>query len=199
MKKENLLILFAKNPDTEPVKTRLAKEIGRKARRVYEDILWQSIHTHVKAPYECKLYILGDRDYFIDHIEKNKIEQQKGRDLGNKMFNAFKQEHENYKKVIIAGSDIILTKAFVEDAFNFKDCVVGPALDGGYYLIGLENLHDIFQDIPWSTSTVLRRTIKLIQHLGLDYRLLEEKRDLDDYEDYVYYKNAGLIKAQSYR
>ncbi len=194
MNKQNLFILFAKNPETEPVKTRLAKKIGSKARRVYEDILLQSINTHKTAPYEFKLFILGEKDYFVDHIEKDKIEKQTGHDLGEKMFNAFKQELKNFKKVILAGSDIILDKSFVEDAFNFKDCVVGPALDGGYYLIGLSNLQDVFQDIPWSTSKVLKETKQLMQQLEIDCRLLEEKRDLDDYEDYIYYKNAELIK-----
>ena len=194
MNKENLFIIFAKNPETEPVKTRLAKKIGSKARKVYEEMLLQSIKTHTEAIYEFKLYILGDTDYFINYLAEDKIKQQMGESLGDKMFNALAAELKHYKKVIISGSDILLSKAFVEDAFQFTDCVVGPALDGGYYLIGLNNSHNIFVDIPWSTSVVLKKTKRLIQQLKLNARFLEEKRDLDDYEDYVYFKNAGLLK-----
>ncbi len=196
MNKQNLLIVFAKNPETEPVKTRLAKKIGNKAQRVYENLLLQSINTHTNAPYEFKLFILGDKKYFINQLEEERIEQQEGKDLGDRMFNAFEKELKNYKKVIITGSDIILSKSFVEDAFQFTDCVVGPALDGGYYLIGLKNLQNIFVNIPWSTSEVFKKTKQLIEQFNLTTRFLEEKRDLDDYEDYVYYKNAGLIKTE---
>ncbi|MCP3901594.1 MAG: glycosyltransferase [Desulfobacteraceae bacterium] len=194
MNKQNLFILFAKNPETEPVKTRLAKKIGDKARRVYENMLLQSIATHTGTPYEFKLYILGEKEYFINHLEEKKIEFQVGDNLGDRMFNALAKELKNYKKVIIAGSDIILSEKFVEDTFQFTDCVIGPAMDGGYYLIGLENLQNIFQDIPWSTSEVLKKTKQLIEKFKLDCQFLEEKRDLDDYEDYIYYKNSGLIK-----
>ncbi len=195
MNKQNLLIMFAKNPETESVKTRLAKRIGNKARRVYENMLLQSINMHVKAPYEFKLFILGDKKYFVDHLEEKRIEQQEGKDLGERMFNAFEKELKNYKKVIITGSDIILSESFVEDAFCFTDCVMGPALDGGYYLIGLKNLQNIFVDISWSTSEVFKKTKQLIEQFNLTTRFLEKKRDLDNYEDYVYYKNAGLIKT----
>jgi rSAM/selenodomain-associated transferase 1 len=195
MNKENLFIIFAKNPETEPVKTRLAKKIGSKAREVYEDILLQAINSHAKAHYEFKLYILGDRGFFLNHLAEDKVEQQKGDNLGDRMFNALARELKNYQKVIIAGSDILLSKTFVEDAFQFTDCVVGPAIDGGYYLIGLSTLQNIFVDIPWSTSVVLEKTRQLIEQLKLSARFLEEKRDMDDYEDYVYYKKAGLIRA----
>ena len=193
MIKEDLFIIFAKNPETEPVKTRLAKKIGKKARKVYEDMLLKSINTHKSASYEFKLYVIGDKDYFTDYLSSEKIEQQKGERLGDRMFNAFAKELNNYKKVIISGSDILIDKEFVEKAFQFKDCVIGPAIDGGYYLIGLSSLQNIFTDIPWSTNIVFEKTKQLIMQFKLNTLFLEAKRDLDDYEDYVYYKNEGML------
>ncbi|MCK5542747.1 MAG: glycosyltransferase [Desulfobacterales bacterium] len=195
MNKENLFIIFAKNPETEPVKTRLAKKIGSKARKVYEEMLLQSINTHTEASYVFKLYVLGDKDYFFNYLAEDKIEQQNGENLGDRMFNALAKELKDYKKVIISGSDILLSKTFVTDAFQFTDCVIGPSYDGGYYLIGLTNLYDIFVDIPWSTSVVFKKTKQLILKFKLNTRFLKEKRDLDDYEDYVYFMNAGLVKS----
>jgi len=197
MNKDNLFIIFAKNPETEPVKTRLAKKIGSKARKVYEDMLLQSINTHITAPYEFKLFVAGDKKYFFNYLQEDRVEQQDGENLGDRMFNALEKGLHDYNKVIIAGSDILLSKTFVADAFQFTDCVIGPSCDGGYYLIGLTRLKNIFMDIPWSTSVVLKKTKQLIRQFKLNARFLEEKRDLDDYEDYVYYKNAGLIREKA--
>jgi len=193
MKKENLFIIFAKNPENQPVKTRLAKKIGNEARKVYEKMLLQSINTHKAAFYEFKLYVIGDKDYFLNYLAEDRIEEQAGETLGDRMFNAFATELNDYKKVIISGSDILLSKTFVEEAFRFTDCVIGPSLDGGYYIIGLSKLQNLFFDIPWSTSIVFEKTKQLILQLKLKALFLEKKRDLDDYEDYVYYKKEGLL------
>ncbi len=195
MSQKNLLVLFAKNPDTEPVKTRLAKSIGARARKVYEQMLLHSIHihTHTLAPYDFKVYILGDKSYFQDLVPKSNIVVQRGQNLGDRMFHAFETELELYQRVMITGSDVLLTRAFVTDAFEFDTCVIGPCPDGGYYLIGLTRPEDIFTHIPWSTPEVYEKTRHRIQALGLPLRVLEEKRDLDDVEDYQYYLDTGLI------
>jgi hypothetical protein len=194
MSPKNLLILFAKNPDTEPVKTRLAKSIGSGAREVYEQMLLKSIHTHAHAPYDFKVYILGDKSYFQGLVPKADIVVQRGKNLGDRMFHAFEAELELYQRVMITGSDVLLSRTFVTDAFGFETCVIGPCPDGGYYLIGLTRPEDIFTHIPWSTSQVYEKTRYLIQTLGLPLRVLEQKRDLDDIEDYQYYLDTGLIK-----
>ncbi len=194
MSRDNLLIVFAKNPETEPVKTRLAKRLGQKAQKIYEKMLLQSINTHSSAPYKFKLFALGEKEYFLRYLAKDQVEQQVGNNLGKRMFNALEKELCDYKKVMITGSDILLDQPFIKDAFKFEDCVVGPSCDGGYYLVGLSRIENIFQDIPWSTPVVLEKTKQLILQFKLNTRYLQEKRDLDDFEDYVYYQSRGLIK-----
>jgi glycosyltransferase A (GT-A) superfamily protein (DUF2064 family) len=69
-----------------------------------------------------------------------------------------------------------------------KDLVFGPALDGGYYLIGMNNSHsEVFEGIIWSRADVLGKTVKRVQERGLSYSLLEKMRDLDTYEDLLEY------------
>jgi rSAM/selenodomain-associated transferase 1 len=192
--KENLLIIFAKNPKTEKVKTRLATTVGeKKAKEIYEDVLNKLIKYQKNNEYDTKLYIQGKKDYF----KKAELEiiHQKGNNLGDKMLNAFKDELLKYQKVIIIGSDLILNNKFITNAFNFKeDCVIGPAEDGGYYLIGLNEPQDIFKNIEWGKSTVFKETIKLLKIKYLKVKKLEFKRDIDDYKDYLYYKEKGILK-----
>src|SRR5690606_37115102 len=90
---------------------------------------------------------------------------QKGNDLGERMLNAFSQNLRNYDKVIIIGSDIYELKTeHIEQAFhklNNHDVVIGPAKDGGYYLLGLKSLKpEIFKNKNWGTSSVLKNTIQ---------------------------------------
>ena len=66
----------------------------------------------------------------------------------------------------------------------FKDLVLGPASDGGYYLIGIKYpIKELFEDIPWGTDKVFEKTVSLAQHLGLSIEILEELHDVDRPED----------------
>jgi hypothetical protein len=79
-----------------------------------------------------------------------------------------------------------ITRAF--GALCQKDLVLGPATDGGYYLIGLQHPTDaLFEDIPWGTDTVFDTTVTLAQKLGLSIETLEELRDVDRSEDLEYF------------
>lgn len=195
--KNKLLVIFAKNPVTEKIKTRFAKKVGKeKAKEVYEELLLDLIKSHSKAVYDLKLYIKGEVGYFLKYLDKKQIVQQQGSDLGERMLNTFRQELNTHKKVVIIGSDTLLSADFIEGVFKSfnEDCVIGPAIDGGYYLIGFKEVHDVFQDIEWSTSNVLKHTIGHLNKANLKVKLLENKRDIDDYEDYVYYKEKGVVQ-----
>lgn len=191
MEKENLLIIFARNPILGKVKTRLAREIGaEQALQVYLRLLE---HTHKVADearctkhvyYTDSLDEFGLLDYF-----KFKKQLQQGEDLGERMHNAMKDGFDaGYRRVVIIGSDCIeLDSALIDQAFErlqSHDCVLGPASDGGYYLIGLNYLHDfLFQDKKWSGPDVLLDTLLDLQNAQITYDLLPTLNDIDTKSD----------------
>ncbi|MEM7163474.1 MAG: TIGR04282 family arsenosugar biosynthesis glycosyltransferase [Bacteroidota bacterium] len=155
----HLLIIFAKKPEMGMVKTRLAKSIGdENALKVYLKLLE---HTHQiadrvnasKKVYFNKVSSIDLLDYY-----KFQKEVQIGEDLGQKMRNAFLENFE-FEKIVLIGSDCIeLNEDIIEDAFlalDDHDCVLGPAKDGGYYLIGSrgERLLPVFNDKEWAVGT----------------------------------------------
>jgi glycosyltransferase A (GT-A) superfamily protein (DUF2064 family) len=84
-----------------------------------------------------------------------------------------------------------LTPTELEEAFSALhqcDAVIGPAVDGGYYLIGLRGpwkvaYESLFESIPWSTEVVFDRTIEAFERLGLEYRRLAIREDVDTFDD----------------
>jgi len=104
---------------------------------------------------------------------------------------AFKSDYQN---VIIIGSDLpYLTHDFIRKAFNdlqTVDLILGPTSDGGYYLIGLKKSYPVlFEKIPWSTTRVLKQTIICSEKIGISHKLLQELRDIDNYEDLKFLEN----------
>lgn len=124
-------------------------------------------------------------DLFDDRIYKKFT--QTGEDLGQRMINAFEAGFdEKYANAVIIGSDIYdLNQEDLENAFaelENKDYVIGPAKDGGYYLLGMKRLNDrIFLDKSWGTEYVLKETLA---DLPLEnVKLLDLRNDVDIYED----------------
>ena len=110
---------------------------------------------------------------------------QTGRDLGEKMTHAFRNAFQSgAERVVIVGSDSPgLPVDYLAQAFRFLEeapLVIGPARDGGYYLVGLRRpCPELFESIPWSTAEVLPRTLDRAARLGLSVRLLPEYFDVD--------------------
>ena len=108
------------------------------------------------------------------------------------MKDAFEKIFQSHHKVVIIGSDCAtLTNSILDDAFEklgSNPFVIGPAIDGGYYLLGMNQFtSEIFDNIEWSTSNVLPKTIEIIQNLGKNYYLLPELSDIDTEEDWKKY------------
>jgi len=106
-------------------------------------------------------------------------------DLGKRMTKAFESVLESNNKAVIIGSDCPeISAKLIEEAFlklNDKDVVIGPTYDGGYYLLGMKNLHqELFQNIDWSTEKVFDQTVNKIVSLDLSFDTLEKLTDLDD-------------------
>ena len=186
---DNLILIFTRNPELGKVKTRLAKGIGDKnALEVYEILL---NHTNeVLKKINVPKRVMYSEDINRDDIWDNIIYQKRtqfGNDLGARMRNAFSEAFEdNYQKIIIIGTDLYdLEASDIENAFeklNHHDIVVGPAIDGGYYLLGLKYIpKGIFANKFWGTSSVLHDTLEDIKELN--YHLLKSKNDIDTVND----------------
>lgn len=188
---DQLLIIFVKNPVLGKCKTRLAKTLGdQKALAIYLKLLDYTRTFSLKI--ECDRHVYANEpfsqqenwptSYFEHHV------QCEG-DLGAKMQQAFKKSFERgYQKVVIIGSDCAeindkdLNKAF--DLLSDKEVVIGPAEDGGYYLIGMNQLYpNLFSDKSWSTPLVLQETINSLKAEGINYGLLETRSDIDHEQD----------------
>jgi uncharacterized protein len=117
---------------------------------------------------------------------------QEGETLGDRMAHAFQIALQHARSAVIVGSDIaqlsaeIINQAFEELETN--DFVIGPAIDGGYYLLGMKAWYPaLFEGIPWSTPTVCADTIKAMENLGKSYALSPTLSDIDYAEDWEQY------------
>lgn len=195
MYSDNLLMVFIKNPTLGKVKTRLASTVGdEKALSVYKFLLDHTfdVSRSIKSD---KAVFYSDFIDINDRWKKEGFDQwlQKGNDLGEKMSNAFlKSFNMGYKKVVIIGSDCLeLEKSHINEAFlelEKHDAVIGPAKDGGYYLLGLQKHQAvIFQNKAWSTENVLLDTLVDFSNNKLSYKLLPTLSDIDDESDLQHY------------
>lgn len=186
---KELLLIFTRNPELGKVKTRLAKGVGEQhALTIYKKLLSHT-HDQVKVLPVTKRVGYSNRVHDNDLWENELFEKfaQEGDDLGIRMEAAFKQGFtDDYEKIVIIGSDLYdLKTAHLEAAFaalDTHDAVIGPALDGGYYLLGLRNLVPaIFYNKDWGTTTVLADTKEDLKNKTVHY--LETLNDIDYAED----------------
>ena len=192
-----LLMVFIKDSSKYPVKTRLKTSIGKnKSIWVYNQILKKTVLVlkNIKSDIAVFHYnSIISKNPFKNFSKWNKI--QIGKNLGEKISNAFNWGFEKgYKKIIIIGSDLwdlneeIINKGFLE--LNKNQVVIGPSIDGGYYLLGLnKKMPKIFEGIKWGTQSVLAETLKLLDH---DPYILPELNDIDTFEDLI--ANPSLFK-----
>ena len=188
-KNKNLLLIFTRNPELGKAKTRLAKTVGDEtALEIYKFLLQKTRDVSLKVTSDKAVYYsVKIRTNDIWNNETYQKYQQNGEDLGIRMKNAFKDGFASgYKKVMIIGSDLYnLSSENIENAFNNlndNDFVIGPALDGGYYLLGMNSLQEnIFENKDWGTETVRKDTLEDLKDKKV--KLLELKNDIDIYED----------------
>jgi rSAM/selenodomain-associated transferase 1 len=125
---------------------------------------------------------------------------QQGKDLGARLYNVFQWTHDQgYQRTIVIGSDSpqISLKIIMQaqEALAKADVVLGPADDGGYYLIAMRRPYDVFSGIPMSTSVVTQKTIELAYSQGLKVSTLENMFDIDELPDLV--RLAQLLETDS--
>lgn len=187
--KESLILIFTRNPELGQVKTRLAATIGdQNALKVYNHLL---NHTkEVVLDIEGTKRVLYSEELIENDIWDNEFFEKRlqfGIDLGARMKNAFADGfEEGYEKIVIVGTDLYdlepsdIRKAI--EVLDHQDVVIGPAEDGGYYLMGLKTVPDgIFINKNWGTDTVLNDTLRDIKNFKC--HLLAVKNDIDTIED----------------
>jgi uncharacterized protein len=187
----NTLIIFIKNPELGKVKTRLAATVGdEKALSIYKQLLQFTQNLSLSLELNRVLFysdeLIVEDDWSNNFFKKN---VQNGNDLGMRMKNAFQKTFLTSKKAVIIGSDCAeLTSEILQSAFDSLekyDFVIGPAADGGYYLIGMNYFEpSIFENIEWSTNSVLTKTLEKINSLNKNTFLLPTLRDTDNEEDW---------------
>jgi len=185
----SLLLILTRNPELGKCKTRLADKVGNKvALDIYKFLLDHTV-TFTKN-LKVEKWVYYSEEIWEDDIWDNNVYQKKlqaGKDLGERMMNAFKEGFQaGFENIIVIGSDMYhLKRSDLEEAFSkFRDhnYVVGPAEDGGYYLLGMKSLKtELFQNKDWGTGTVLEDTLSDIKNEKV--ALLDEKNDVDYYED----------------
>ncbi len=195
--KQNLLLIFTRNPELGKCKTRLAATVGDVAALDIYEFLVQHTANITKNINVAKEVHYSEAIWKNDVWDERTFDKklQKGTDLGERMCNAFRLGFDSgFKKIIIIGSDMYdLNETHLEDAFrdlDHHDYVLGPAEDGGYYLLGMKTLKpSLFKNKKWGTATVLQDTLNDLKNE--DRKLLETKNDVDRYEDI---KNIGAFQ-----
>jgi rSAM/selenodomain-associated transferase 1 len=188
---DNALIIFVRNLERGKVKKRLAKSIGDdKSLLVYKYLLEHTKNVAISCEYHLFVFYsnyIHIADVFDDHVFAKHV--QEGNDLGEKMMSAFKKVFDlGHKNICLIGSDCneleaeILHEAFAN--LQTSDTVIGPSVDGGYYLIGMNKLFpEIFTNKDWGTSSVLDDTLETINSLKLTCLQLKELNDIDTVDD----------------
>jgi uncharacterized protein len=192
------LIIFTRYPEPGKTKTRLIPALGdigaaNLQKQMTEHTISQikELQNMIEVTVEVR-FTGGDLEKMRNWLGSDLLYQLQGEgDLGARMerslVNAFSQKAE---QVIIIGTDCpdlnsqILATAF--EQLRVFNLVLGPALDGGYYLIGLQQtIAELFVNIPWGTAEVLAKTVEIAEKLNLSISYLQPLADIDRPEDLV--------------
>jgi rSAM/selenodomain-associated transferase 1 len=192
---DECLLFFVKNPKKGKVKSRLAVSIGvDSAVRAYKNMAVQMLSTLKKGTFPFYIcFFPRNAQKPIEHWlgKQYRYVPQKGKDLGERMRNGFAEVFSmGYKRVVLIGSDIPdLPIENVEEAFESLkkvDAVIGPAYDGGYYLIGFKDktyFPQVFEGIAWGTKNVFEETMRKLKRFRRAVYVLPYQRDIDTAED----------------
>jgi len=186
---KNLLLIFTRNPVLGKCKTRLAATVGDEAAlKIYKFLLQHTVdftkdlHTAKQVYYSEEIW---KDDVWDSKVYDKRL--QSGQDLGVRMANGFQDGFASgFEKIIVIGSDVFdLNKSDIENAFlklSDNDYVIGPASDGGYYLLGMKKFNPmLFNNKKWGESTVLSDSLSNLRNEKV--ALLDERNDIDLYED----------------
>jgi rSAM/selenodomain-associated transferase 1 len=189
------ILVFLKYPEAGTVKTRLSVDIGDfHSVGIYRCFVLDLLSTIKRLERDLVLCVAPDGS--IDKLHEWLGSEyaytfQQGDDLGQRMKNSFVDIFsKGYERAVLIGSDIpdlpldIIHEAF--GALGERDSVIGPAGDGGYYLIGFRQdtiVGEAFEGIEWSVYTVFNETVNILRRLGVSLHTLPEWYDVDTLDD----------------
>ena len=198
------LLVFARLPELGKVKTRLAATAGdARALEIYEAMLQQTLRGVGTSTPETEIEVMwaptqaANAESLRRAFGSHTLAMQTGESLGDRLSMAFSERfffHRTQKIIAIGVDDPTLPRELIDHAFALLDScewTIGPAKDGGYYLIGCRApAFDpmIFQDIEWGTSSVCEATLAKIRRWNANVAVLPTRADIDTEEDYL---NAG--------
>lgn len=188
------MLVFVRAPQAGQVKTRLAAEVGAEcALAIYRRMAEHVVATVAALGEEARIRICFTPPDRRDDVEEwlgtgGDYRAQGEGDLGGRMERAFLPAFdEGFRKVVVVGSDLPgLTTRLLERSLELLDtheAVIGPATDGGYYLLGLRRPLDLFRGIPWSTPQVLSRTFDRFRAEDVAPGILPSLNDVDEVGD----------------
>jgi rSAM/selenodomain-associated transferase 1 len=194
-----------KNPIAGNVKTRLGKWMGNhSALDIYYELVRQT--RQLALQFNGSKYL-----YYSDYIDQNDLwsnsefqkHLQNGEDLGERMANAFKEVCRIHSHAVIIGIDCPyltlshLTNAI--DSLKSNQVVIGPAQDGGYYLLGMNEFNPfLFKEINWGSNKVFTQTLQRAEDQNLSVAQMEILSDIDipaDWENWLRYKSRDVTRS----
>jgi rSAM/selenodomain-associated transferase 2/rSAM/selenodomain-associated transferase 1 len=201
------LILFARYPVAGRVKTRLIPALGAEgAAALHRRLLLRTLRTASAAcrvaKADLEIHFDGGSERALQHWLGDgwRYVQQGEGDLGPRMARAFERSfRDGATQTVIIGSDCptLTTDSLVAafDCLSTTPAVLGPANDGGYYLIGLSKpVPELFQDIAWGTETVFTDSVRRLEQVGIKPSLLSPLDDLDRPEDLPVWKRITQME-----
>ena len=200
IKKKGVLCVFTKAPEPGQVKTRLIPALGKTAAtELYQSLLTRTLATACSSGLVLvRLYCTPTTEHpFLQKCANDfnvELRLQEGGDLGARMSNALEAGLDEFDFALVLGCDCPwLKKTDLKLAYSKlssgAEVVLGPAADGGYYLLGLCALENkLFENIPWGSSSVLSETRQCLSDMSMDCFELKEYSDLDVPEDLPAYE-----------
>ena len=205
------VIIFVRAPEKGAVKTRLAASLGEiPVLGLYKAFVSDLMQMLDKGEYPLLVsFYPPDAEAKINEWLGSPchLTPQRGDDLGERMMNAFREAFsQGFQTAVLIGSDTPdLPCSFIDEAFlslRSHDVVIGPSVDGGYYLIGFRGetfLPSTFEGIPWSTAQVFQKTTEVLSEKKYQIKILPMLRDIDTLNDLqiFFVKNINTDFAES--
>jgi rSAM/selenodomain-associated transferase 2/rSAM/selenodomain-associated transferase 1 len=203
------LIVFTRYPESGTTKTRLIRTLGAGGaaelhRRMSQNAVARAKEALKHRPLAIEIRFDGGNKRLMKGWLGRGVElsKQTGDDLGERMYNCFVEAFENgFERAVLAGTDCPAISADIFDrafqALDRSDVVLGPASDGGYYLVGMKRaIPQLFAGITWGASDVLQQTTRVADKLGLQVGLIDLLNDVDRADDlHVWERESGRTAA----
>jgi uncharacterized protein len=208
---DQAILIFLRMPQPGKVKTRLAAHIGdHPAAALYRLFITDILETVklLQLPVYLCFYPNGQKDSLCSWLgNRHTYWEQSGEDLGERMKNAFfRAFNSGIRQAILIGTDTpdlpitILRESF--NALAAHDLVIGPSLDGGYYLIGFNAnkfLPQVFSRISWGEGDVFHRTMAIISGRAASSYQLPIWQDIDNYDDLMAFAKRAVGQTEAGR